>query len=1077
MFPLSIGQQALWYLHRVVPDSSAYHCLGCARIPERLDVEAFGRAVAAVAQRHPMLRATFTDAGGTPMQRIRTEQASGFEPADATGWSKAELDAAIEDHCHRLFDLENGPVCRFTLLCREHDCLFLFAAHHIVYDGVSANLVLHDLMTLYGSECNGSPPPPPRTGGDYRDFVSWQQEFVTSDEATRQLEHWRQKLGSNPPALDLPVDHSRQTTQLIGDSVPLHFTRQKNDALYQFARSNGVTANMLIVSAFQVLLSRYSGQQEFLIGVPAVGRTRPEFGEIVGYFINPIVLRADLSEDPRFEELLVRVRREIIAVIENQDYPFPLLVQQLHPERNTTRNPLFQVMIEWRKREATGDLVEADDEFGQLRVRMQIGDVVLEDLNTPQQEGLFDLTLDMREIGRSMYGELKYDASLFERVTIERMVANLQALLDGILAGPEQRISELPVVSAPERSMLIEEWNRTAADFPRDRCFIELFGERARAHPDAIAATFGDEALTYAELDARANRLARHLRSLGAGAGALVGVSVERSLEMLIALLAVQKSGGAYVPLDPTYPAARIALILEDSGARLLITAEGLRSRLPENLPQLVLLDADAEAIAAHAAGALEPLSGPGDLAYVIFTSGSTGRPKGVQIEHRALVNFLTTMRERPGLRSTDVLVAVTTISFDIAGLELFLPLLVGGRVVIASERQAADGRALRELLEQSSATLMQATPATWRLLLEADWEGPAVKALCGGEALPPELADRLRPRCMELWNMYGPTETTIWSLVHEITSPTDGVVPIGMPIANTQTYVLDKRLQPVPIGAAGQLYLGGDGLARGYWQRPELTAEKFIPDPFARQRDARLYATGDLVRHRHDGTLEFLGRIDHQVKVRGFRIELGEIEAVLAEHDAVGETVAVVRSDAAGGDARIVAYARAAGAAAVPTRAELRTFLRRKLPDFMIPAETVWLDELPRTPNGKIDRAALPAPEAARPAPTNATDDVVAPRTPMEELLVKVWEEILAISPISVVDDFFDLGGNSLLSLRVVDRIENETGVRMNPAELVHQTPRQIAARLSDPDRKAPAKASRWNLLRRLGNKLRGRA
>jgi len=1045
-FPLSRGQQALYFLHQLVPDTSAYHCIACARITTAVDVGAFERAVKTLVQRHPMLRATFGSSSGTPEQRTRRDLESGFELVDATTWSERQVDEAVQERLHRPFDLERGPVYRICLLRRAEESLLLLVVNHLAYDGISSAVVLGDLNVLYACERDGGEAPA-RRGREYRDFVRWQEEFLASEEGRRQFEYWRAKL-DQPPVLDLSGDHPRRRTRLHGSSVPLRFGAAKNEALYDLARERGVTLNMLLLAAFQILLQRYTGQDDILVGAPAFGRTRPEFQDIVGYFINPIVFRVDLGGNPRFDELLSQVRQEVIASLDNQDYPFPVLVDRLHPQRDPTRNPLFQVMIDWQKREWLGDMVDSREESGEVRLRFNMGELVLEDLNVPQQEGLFDLTLDVRELGKTLHGELKYDANLFERATIERMEANLQTLLDGILADPGRRIGELPLVSADERRALLATNERRAADHPRDRPWHEVFAGVAAARPDAPAATFGDETLSYGELNRRANRLARHLSSLGAGAGVLVGLSVERSLDMLVSLLAIHKAGAAYVPLDPAYPPARIGLILEDADAALLVTTARLRDRLPERLPRLVLLDADAGAIASNADGDLPPTSGPRDLAYVIFTSGSTGRPKGVEIEHRALLNLLSSMAKRPGFAASDVLVAVTTISFDIAGLELYLPLVTGGRVVIAGEREASDGRLLGQLLTRSGATVLQATPATWRLLLEADWSDQGVTALCGGEALPRELAERLLPRCAALWNMYGPTETTIWSLVERV-RPGAGAVPIGAPIDNTEVYVLDGQRQLVPLGVPGRLYLGGEGLARGYRKRPDLSAEKFVPHPFSTVDGARLYDTGDRARFRSDGSLEFLGRVDHQVKINGFRIETGEIECVLAEHESVRETVVVARADKRG-DARLAAYL-VAGRDPAPSRAEVQELLRRKLPAYMVPADLVWLDRLPRTPNGKVDRAALPAPEPARAdASVSPAARVVGPDSPAEELLIRVWREVLELDEVGVFDDFFDLGGNSLLSLKVVDRVERETGVRMNPAELVHQTVRQIATRLN---------------------------
>jgi amino acid adenylation domain-containing protein len=697
-----------------------------------------------------------------------------------------------------------------------------------------------------------------------------------------------------------------------------------------------------------------------------------------------------------------------LEAYDHQDLPFEKLVEELQPARDMSYSPLFQVMFIWQN---------------MLGKPVALPELTLTPVAVSNRASMFDLTLYMWEREKQLSGAFEYNTDLFEAATIERMAGHFQTLLEGIVADPDERLSRLPLLSAAERRQLLIDWNDTVADYPARSCVHELFAEQAARRPDQVAVVCGDAQLSYGELNRRANQLAHHLRSLGAGAETLVGIYLERSVEMVVGLLGILKAGAAYVPLDPGFPADRLAFMLADCGAPILITESQLAGNLAAFQGQMIRMDWDWEKVANESPQNPAGAAGPHNLAYVIYTSGSTGKPKGVQIVHRALVNFVCSMARQPGLSEADTLLSVTTISFDIFGLELFLPLLTGAQVVLAQRDDALDGARLMALLKRSKASVMQATPATWRLLLEAGWPGqPGLKVLCGGEALPPDLVAPLLEGCKELWNLYGPTETTIWSTVQQIESQT-GPIVIGRPIANTRIYILDGSGQPVPVGVSGELYIGGEGLARGYLNRPELTAAKFIIDPFANDPQARMYNTGDLARYLPDGRLQCLGRVDHQVKVRGFRIELGEIEALLGEYPGVHQAVAVVREDRPG-DRRIVAYlvGEAVGADGLSS-AKLRQFLKTRLPDYMIPAAFSVLDEFPLTPNKKVDRKALPAPEELR-CDLEAT--YVAPRSPMEELLAGIWAEVLGIEKVGVHDNFFELGGHSLLTTKVISRLRD---------------------------------------------------
>ena len=709
-------------------------------------------------------------------------------------------------------------------------------------------------------------------------------------EEANQIAYWKQQL-ANLPTLQLPTDRSRSPMRTFRAARQcLALPQTVSEDLAKLSHQEGVTLYMALLAAFKTLLYRYTGQTDIVVGTVTAGRNQPEIQQLIGCFVNTLVLRTDLKDNPTFRQLLERVREVTLGAFAYQDFPFEKLVEELQPERNLGQNPLFQVAFVLQPPMSGVD---------SMMNRSQLD----RDIETAK----FDLVLELQERPEGLVGRFEYSTDLFNADTIERMVGHFQTLLEGIVANPEQKIAQLPLLTEFERQQLAG-WNNTETDYPKDACIHQLFEQQVELAPDAIALVFEEQQLTYKELNQRANQLAHHLRNLGVGAEVLVGICVERSLEMVVGLLGILKAGGAYVPLDPAYPPERLVFMLEDASVAVLLTQARLVESLPKHQGRIVCLDTDWEIIERQSEANLISEVKLDNLAYVIYTSGSTGKPKGVQVLHSAVVNFLTSMRRCPGLTDQDTLLSVTTLSFDIAGLEIFLPLSVGGRLVMVSRSVATDGTQLLERLNDCVATVLQATPATWRLLLAAGWSGsPQLKILCGGEALSRELANQLVEKGASLWNLYGPTEATIWSTIDRVEN-TEGTVCIGRPIANTQIYLLDEHLQPVPVGVPGELYIGGAGLARGYLNRPELTAQKFIVNPLSQEPSARLYNTGDLARYQRDGNIEYLGRIDHQVKVRGFRIELGEIEVVLSQHPDVRESVVVKREDASGNQ-RLVAY------------------------------------------------------------------------------------------------------------------------------------------------------------------------
>jgi amino acid adenylation domain-containing protein len=1009
--PLSFAQQRLWFLDQLEPNSPLYNIARAVRLSGILSVEALQKALDTIVARHEALRTTFVFVEDSPVQVVVESRSVELTMIDLSRWPEAEREAKVHHlliaEARRPFNLSHDLMLRATLLrLSEQEHALLLVMHHIASDGWSMGIFLRELSALYAAFATGEPSPLPELPIQYADFAIWQRQWLQGEVLEKQLTYWKRQLGGNLPVLELPADRPRPAVQTYrGACFSFVLSKTLSAALKALGRREGVTLFMVLLAAFKVLLSRYTGQEDIAVGTPIAGRTRVETEGLIGFFVNTLVLRTDLSGDPTFRELLGRIQEMALGAYAYQEAPFERLVEELRPERNLNHSPLFQVLFVLQNAS---------------RSVLELPSLAVHPLEVDRGTAKFEVTLSLVEEEEGIRGVLEYNTDLFEAATITRMLGHFRSVLEGIVANPEQRLSELPLLAAAEAQQLLGEWNNTKKAYPQDQCLHQLFEAQVAQTPEAIAVVCGKQHLSYQELNKRANQLAHHLQSLGVGPEVLVGLCMERSLELVVGLLGILKAGGGYVPLDPTYPSERLAFMLADAQVAVLLTQSRLVEGLPVQEAQVVCLEADGAGLAQQSQE--NPVSGTtaANLAYVIYTSGSTGKPKGVQIPHGAVVNFLHAMRQHPGLTNQDTLLAVTTLSFDIAALELYLPLSVGARVVMVSREVAADGVQLLEELTTAGATVMQATPATWRLLLEAGWQGSKqLKILCGGETLPREVANQLRERGGSLWNLYGPTETTIWSTLSRIDSA-PGPVPIGRPIANTQIYILDRHLHPVPIGVAGELYIGGAGMARGYLNRPALTAEKFIPHPFSDEPGARLYKTGDLARYRPDGSIEYLGRLDQQVKVRGFRIELGEIEIALSHHPAVQQAVVLAREDTPS-DKWLVAYI--VPCQPVPTVSELHNFLKTKLPEYMVPSAFVLLDALPLTPNGKVDHRALPMPDQTRSALEEA---FVAPRTPVEEIVTGIWAEILGLERVGIHDNFFALGGHSLRATQVISRLRN---------------------------------------------------
>lgn len=1030
-FPLSYAQQRLWVLERLEPGNPVYNIPMGIRLKGELDIEALQRALNEVVSRHESLRTRFALSDDIPLQVIEATRRQELPVVDLQHVEPARWEATADTlgavEARRPFDLESGPLFRTCLLRfspTEH--VLVGVMHHIISDGWSTSILFREVSRLYGAYAAGDPSPLQPLPIQYADYAVWQRDHLKAETLERQLHYWCQRLEGAAP-LELPSDFSRPAMdRQVGTTLNTLLPASLIEPLKGVGRQQGATLYMTLLSAFQVLLHRYSGQEDIAVGSPIAGRLRSETEALVGCFVNTLVLRSDLSGDPTFAELLGQVRRSSLEAFQHQEVPFERLVEAINPARDTSRHPLFQVLFTLLKAPWPD---------------VTLAGVSLSILPLETGTSKFDLSFTAQEAPEGLSLSVEYNTDLFQAETIQRMVGHFRHLLAGITTDPTKHISKLEFLDDEERQWLLVDCNDTAGDFPIDVSLPQLFAEQVARTPNDIAAVYEDQTLTYQQLHARSNQLAHFLRRQRVGSEAFVGICLNRSLDMLVSVLAVMKAGGAYVPLDPDYPQQRLAMMLEDAAPSVVLTESSLYDRLPRTEAHVVQLDADEEWLCSPATN-LDDLPHPGHLAYVIFTSGSTGRPKGVQIEHACLSNFLQSMRRIPGIRPDDVVVAVTTLSFDIATLELYLPLIAGARVVIASRDTAMDGGKLLQLLTSSNATLLQATPATWRLLLASGALPKDLRVLCGGEPFPADLADALCRGGNEVWNMYGPTETTVWSTVCQLQAG-ERPISIGNPIDNTRVYVLDRALQPVPMGVPGELHIAGDGVARGYLNRKDLTEERFVADPFALRPNQRMYKTGDLVRWLHDGRLEHLGRIDHQVKVRGFRIELGEVQSALAAHPGVEECV-VTTFDSGNGNQELAAYWVAGKSA--PTIAELRSFLAQSLPDYMIPSVFVVLDSIPLTPNGKVDHKALPEPERKR----DSQSDYVSPRTPDETFLADVWREVLQVEQVGIHDDFFALGGHSLLATQVVSRMCRHWNVELPLRELFQRpTVAQLAERM----------------------------
>ena len=1059
--PLSFAQQRLWFLDQLEGEKSTYNIPTVWHLIGSLQVSTLEVAVQEIVRRHEALRTNFEMLNGSPIQIIHSNQKVNIPIVDLQGLTEVEQSAQVRQlvtqEAGRRFNLAHDPLLRVTLLrLSENSHVLMLVMHHIVSDGWSMAVFIRELSALYQSFSKGMPSLRSRSVSQtdatrsllpqrgtplaelpiqYADFTIWQRQWLQGEVLETQLNYWKQQLADAPPLLELPTDRPRPPIQTFrGGTQSFQLDRNLTQKLKRLSHQSGTTLFMTLLAAFVTLLSRYSNQSDIIVGSPIANRNRNEIESLIGFFINTLVLRIQCAGNPSFEQLLQRVQQVALDAYMHQDVPFEQLVEVLQPERSLSYNPLFQVMF---------ILQNVPPE------KLELPGLILTPLEIENFPTKFDLTLSIKETEQELEGKCHYNSDLFDATTIDRMVGHFQTILAGIVTDPQQRVSELPILTKAELHQL-GEWNSTQVNYPQNKCIHELFEEQVELTPNAVALVFEDQQLTYRELNTRANQLAHHLQANNVKSEVLVGLCVERSLEMVVGLIGILKAGAAYVPLDPRLPPERLSFMLRDSGVEVLLTQQELLSSLPPHTALVICLDTDWGRIEQQCQDNLNSEVKSDNLAYVIYTSGSTGQPKGVMNTHQGLHNRLLWMQQSYQLTSSDRVVQKTPFSFDVSVWEFFWPLLTGARIVLAVPEGHKDTTYLVNLISQQQITTIHFVPSMLQVFLQEPNLGNCSclkRVFCSGEALPSELIQRFFSKLeCELHNLYGPTEAaidvTFWQC-----QPQENlqIVPIGQPISNIQIYILDRHLQPVPIGIPGELHIGGDGLARGYLNRPELTQEKFIQNPFFDGKSERLYKTGDLARYLTDGNIEYLGRIDHQVKIRGFRIELGEIEVVINSYPQIQQAVVIAREDIPGNKS-LVAYV-------VPsdqtlTTSQLREFLRQKLPEYMVPSAFVILDTLPLTHNGKIDRPALPIPDQTRP---ELESEFVAPYTPEQELLAGIWADVLDLKQVGIYDNFFDLGGDSIRSIQVLAKAK-QLGLNFSLSQIFqYQTIYQLSRLVRD--------------------------
>lgn len=1070
-FPLSFTQEGLWFLYQLQPNSPFYNIPLNLHFSGQLNIAALESSLQLLIDRHEILRTNFITVDGEPVQVINATRDFSLPVVDLRSLSASERDLEYQKlasiAASYVFNLTEEPLLGAKLVqLTPTENVLLLTIHHIIFDGWSVNVFLQELPKIYSALVEHGQPNLPQINLQYVDFAVWQQQWLQGEVLESQLAYWQQKLAGIPELLELPTDRPRPAVQSFrGETQFFTIELDISEALVRLSQQQEVTLFMLLLTAFKVLLYRYTNQPDIVVGSTVANRQNPQIQEMIGFFANTLVLRTDLSDNPTFLELLQQVKKVVLEAYDHQELPFDKLVEALHPERNLSYSPLFQIDFSL-EHEATSAI--------------NLKDLTI-NISNPETNhtAKFDLSLSLQKTDRGLTGGFEYSTDLFDAATIARMIGHWQTLLVGIVANPEQKLSDLPILTAIEKQKLLVEWNQTQQDYPQNVCIHQLFESQVEQTPDAIAVIFKDKQLTYRELNSKANQLAHHLQALGVKPETLVGICVERSLEMIIGVLGILKAGGAYVPIDPAYPSECIAYMLDDSHLPILLTQQKLVASLQNHQAQVICLDSDWEEISKGSELAPQSDVTPENLAYVIYTSGSTGKPKGVTIQHQSLVNYIHAVSIEYEIDKCDRILQFASISFDVSAEEIYTSLTSGATLMLRTDSMLDSTEQFLQKCIDWELTVLVLPTAYWHELTaflsqEKFVLPPSLRlVVIGGEQALTERWNTWLEYVgiqVRLLNNYGPTEATIGATIYDLskTDPTLTHLPIGRPICNVQTYILDRYLQPVPVGVLGELHIGGVGLARGYLNRPDLTNEKFIPNPFSNDPNYRLYKTGDLVRYLPDGNIEYLGRIDNQVKIRGFRIELGEIEATLSQHPDVQEVAVICREDIPS-NKRLVAYVVSnlihehipyhsecqleldgntitfhtedistggVGLVGVPATDQrtlsgsLRDYLKQKLPDYMIPSAFVLMKALPLTPNGKIDRRTLRAPDSFH---TEQEDKFVAPRTPAEAKLAAIWAEILGLKRIGINDNFFELGGHSLQAASLVSKLSGEMNLKVS--------------------------------------------
>lgn len=1007
-YPMSNAQQRVWILSQTEEGSTAYNLPTEIELVGDYDIDCLERAILSVIERHEVLRTVFNeDEKGEPYQVVLDSKDIKFnmefcdfrkekEPQDASK-------AYIVSDSNTSFDLSNGPLLRVSLLQLSDDkFIFYYNMHHIISDGWSMEILVRDVMKYYDAYVSGVTPEITSLRIQYKDYAAWQLAQINDPKYQEHKEYWFSSLSGVIPTLDLPTKKKRpQTKTFSGKSLGTHISSEIISKLQDFSRKNGGSLFMGLLSVSKVLFYRYTGETDIIIGNPIAGRDHSDLEDQIGVYINTLALRNHIDPNNSFVELYDQIRETTLKSLEHQMYPFDRLLEDLNTRREANRSPLFDILINYLGTAESSSLVANKDEVVHLGKKMV----------------LYDIEIDFTEVAGGIDFIIRYNEDVYEHKIIESFITHYKTLLNELLNDPDKSISNAKYLLDKEKEILLDEFNDTKVLYPKDKTFVGLFLEQTQRTPDAIAIIFENETITYRELDERSNRLAHHLIEKGVAKEDLVSICIEKNTEMIIGILAVLKSGGAYVPIDPNYPKERIDYILEDTNSNIILSSSNLKNVIEEYTSiDVIYLDQELDIVSKSTLGSpkIDLLSN--NLAYVIYTSGSTGKPKGVKIEHKALMNFLFSMSDHLAFDHNLKFLSLTTFTFDISILEFLSPLLLGGTSILIGDSGAKDPEYITGIITKTKPNCIQATPSRWQMLLNNGWEtSEDITLLSGGEAISYELKERLTSLSYKVWNLYGPTETTIWSCISKLEKGKK--ITIGKPIANTQIYILDEHLSLIPQGMVGQLCIGGQGLSRGYLNNSILTEEKFITHPFKKKE--QLYLTGDLARWLPDGTIEFLGRNDHQVKINGYRIEVGEIEHALTEIEGIRQSV-VIPLDDGNGVIQLVGYVISYEEI---DQKEIQDILLGKLPEYMVPRIYVKLEEMPLTQNGKINRKVLPVPVLKQ--------EYVAPYNEVQEKLVKIWEEILQVERIGIRDDFFQIGGNSLRGIRVLNTINKEFGLK----------------------------------------------